>query len=196
MSSSETVAPAKKRVLVPICDGSEEIETTCITDTLVRCGAEVVLASVHPDGNLKCKMSRGVNFLADMTIAEASTQSWDLIALPGGMPGASHLAASAQLTSLLQNQISEKKLYGAICAAPAVALASQNMINEAGATCYPAPAFRDALEGASDDKVVVQGNLVTSQGPGTALLFGLQLGEELFGKEVADKVAKEMLVER
>lgn len=51
---------AKKRVLVPICDGSEEIETTCITDTLTRFGAEVVIASVKSDGELKCKMSRGI----------------------------------------------------------------------------------------------------------------------------------------
>lgn len=83
MSTSSDSSP-KKRVLVPIADDSEEIETTCITDTLVRFGAEVVVASVKPDGELKCKMSRGINILADTTIDEACKQEWDLIALPGG----------------------------------------------------------------------------------------------------------------
>jgi len=68
-----------KRVLVPIADDSEEIETTCITDTLVRFGAEVVVASVKPGGELLCKMSRGVKMVADVTIDEAASQSWDLV---------------------------------------------------------------------------------------------------------------------
>ena len=68
-----------KRVLVPIADDSEEIETTCITDTLVRFGAEVVVASVKPGGDLVCKMSRGVKMVADIRIDEAVGQSWDLV---------------------------------------------------------------------------------------------------------------------
>jgi hypothetical protein len=82
-SSSEN----QKRVLVPIANGSEEIETTCITDTLVRFGAHVTIASVGDDNNLTCKMSRGINVVADTTIAKAAQEQWDLIVLPGGMPG-------------------------------------------------------------------------------------------------------------
>lgn len=83
MSSSSEI---KKRVLVPIANGSEEIETTCITDTLVRFGAHVTIASVD-DNNLTCKMSRGINVVADTTMTKAAQEEWDLIVLPGGMPG-------------------------------------------------------------------------------------------------------------
>lgn len=79
--------------------------------------------------------------------------------------------------------------------APAVALASNGLINQgAPSTCYPAPKFREKLSNAVDSKVVVTGNLITSQGPGTALDFALQLGEALYGKEKRDAIAKEMLV--
>jgi len=70
---------AAKRVLVPIADDSEEIETTCITDTLTRFGAEVVVASVKADGELVCKMSRGVKMVADIPIEDATEQDWDLV---------------------------------------------------------------------------------------------------------------------
>lgn len=185
---------AMKKVLVPIADGSEEIETTCITDTLVRFGAEVTIASVMPQ-SLTCTMSRGIRILADCSIEEAVGQDWDLVALPGGMPGAEHLRDSPALTQILQAQKQAHKLYAAVCAAPAVALASQNLLDGAEATCYPAPKFRDVLPHAKDDKVVVHDNVITSQGPGTSLLFALQLGEALFGKEKRDQIAKEMLVE-
>jgi hypothetical protein len=77
--SPTTTAFSMKRVLVPIADDSEEIETTCITDTLTRFGAEVVIASVKPGGELVCKMSRGVKMVADIPIEEAVGQSWDLV---------------------------------------------------------------------------------------------------------------------
>merc|ERR1711862_236132 len=137
MSSSSSSENKKKRVLVPIADDSEEIETTCITDTLARFGADVIVASVKPNGDLKCKMSRGINIVADITIDEACKQEWDLIALPGGMPGAEHLRDSPQLIKLLAEQKSNpSKYYSAICAAPAVVLASNNLI-ESGSTVYP-----------------------------------------------------------
>jgi len=197
MSSSTAEEGSKKRVLVPIADDSEEIETTCITDVLTRFGADVVIASVKPDGDLVCKMSRGIKVMADVTIEEAAKHDWDLIALPGGMPGAEYLRDSAPLIELLKTQQQQKKLYGAVCASPAVVLASKGLlVSEGGATCYPAGVFRDVIANASDDSVVVQDNVVTSQGPGTSLLFALSLGEQLFGKEEADKVAAALLVKR
>lgn len=186
---------AKKRVLVPIAEDSEEIETTCITDVMARFGADVVVASVKADGDLVCKMSRGIKIMADVTIEEASKEEWDLIALPGGVPGADHLRDCATLVELLKKQQDKKKLYGAMCASPAVVLASHGLV-DAGATCYPAPPFRSVMKDASDDKVVVQDNVVTSQGPGTSLLFALSLGEQLYGKEAADEIAAALLVER
>ena len=85
---SFTSAPT---VLVPIADDSEEIETACITDTLVRAGADVTVASVMPDGRLQCKMSRGLTVCADVSIESCAGKEWDCIALPGGMPGAERL---------------------------------------------------------------------------------------------------------
>jgi protein deglycase len=80
-----------KRVLVPIADGSEEIEAVCIIDTLRRAGAEVTVASVD---KLQVTASRGVKLVADARIAECTGQTYDCIALPGGMPGAEHLRDS------------------------------------------------------------------------------------------------------
>lgn len=191
---------AAKRVLIPIGTGSEEIETTCLTDTLTRFGAKVVVASVMPDkSNLVCKMSRGINVLADVHISDAcgpdQAGNWDLIALPGGLPGADHLRDSVELIQLLKQQKDSGKLYAAICAAPAVVFASHGLMDGVtGNTCYPAPTFREKLEKPSDDEVVVNDNLVTSQGPGTSLKFAIKLGEIMYGKEQADAIAAAMLV--
>ena len=184
-----------KKVLVPIADGSEEIETTCIQDTLVRFGADVTVASVKPGGDLLCKMSRGLLVQAHTSIADAAKETYDLIVLPGGMPGAEHLRDSPELMKLLKDQAAAGKYYGAVCAAPAVVLASQGMIPEgATATSFPVPKFRDALAKPSDDRVVIADNVITSQGPGTSLEFALTLGEKLFGKEKRDEIAKQLLL--
>jgi 4-methyl-5(b-hydroxyethyl)-thiazole monophosphate biosynthesis len=133
--------------------------------------------------------------MADMSIDDAAKMEWDLVALPGGMPGAEHLRDSDTLISLLERQNKESKLYGAVCASPAVVLASKGLAAE-GATCYPAPVFREALTKPVDDDVAVTDNLTTSQGPGTSLKFALQLGEQLYGKEKADEIAAALLVKR
>ena len=195
MSTSAEGSTAK-RVLVPIADDSEEIETACITDTLARFGAEVTVASVKPDGELVCKMSRGIKFMADVTIDEAAAEEWDLIALPGGMPGAEHLRDCNALIEILKKQKDAKKQYAAVCASPAVVLAPKDLLPDGAATCYPAPPFRQVIKSAVDDDVVVTDNVTTSQGPGTSLKFALQLGEQLYGKEKADEIAAQMLVSR
>eukprot|EP00541_Cyclophora_tenuis_P019302 CAMPEP_0116579544 /NCGR_PEP_ID=MMETSP0397-20121206/22308_1 /TAXON_ID=216820 /ORGANISM="Cyclophora tenuis, Strain ECT3854" /LENGTH=140 /DNA_ID=CAMNT_0004109031 /DNA_START=255 /DNA_END=677 /DNA_ORIENTATION=- len=140
-------------------------------------------------------MSRGIKVMADVSIADAAEEDWDLVALPGGMPGAEHLRDSEALVELLKRQNGEGKLYGAVCASPAVVLGSHGLAPE-GITSYPAPVFREALTNPVDDLVVVKGNMITSQGPGTSLKFALTLGEKLFGKEKADEIASQMLVER
>jgi len=86
---------------------------------LVRFGADVVVASVKSDGELMCKMSRGLKVCADMTIEDASKEDWECIALPGGMPGAKHLRDCPTLIDMLKKQNDQKKLLGAICASPA-----------------------------------------------------------------------------
>src|SRR4030042_1274503 len=105
-----------KRVLVPIADGTEEIEAVCIIDTLRRAGAEVTVASVD---QLQVTASRRVQLVADARIADCTSQTYDCIALPGGMPGAEHLRDSAELIGLLRKQKQAGRFYAAICASPA-----------------------------------------------------------------------------
>lgn len=110
--------------------------------------------------------------MADISIDEATGQDWDLVALPGGMPGAEHLRDSAALISILEKQKVAGKSYAAICASPAVVLASKGLLGE-GATCYPAPGLLSKMTSPVDDDVVVQGNVITSKGPGTSIKFAI-----------------------
>lgn len=110
-----------------------------------------------------------------------------------GMPGALHLRDSAELITILKRQRDNKKLYGAICAAPAVVLASHGLLEGKVATCYPATKFQNDLPMLQDDNVVICENVITSKGPGTALAFSLKLVEIIEGKSKADAIAKEMI---
>ena len=180
-------------VLVPIADGTEEIEAVCIIDTLRRAGIEVTIASVMK--TLHIKASRGVNIVADKLIGECLHEQYDAIALPGGIPGAEHLRDSPELLTLLQAQKSADKVYSAICASPAVVLEHHGLIGDKKATAYPG--YSDSLRNqeAVENRVVVDGKCVTSRGPGTAIEFALALIEMLQGKEQAANVAGPMLVQ-
>jgi 4-methyl-5(b-hydroxyethyl)-thiazole monophosphate biosynthesis len=179
-------------VLVPIADDSEEIETACITDTLVRAGAKVTVASVM-SGRLQCTMSRGLKVVADVSIEECADLDWDAIALPGGMPGAERLRDSAVLTTLLKRQSAAGKTTAAVCASPAVVFAAHDLLPPSSATCYPAPAFKEKIATWTDASAIVDGHIITSQGPGTSLQFALKLVEVLYDKDKAEEIAKAML---
>ncbi|CAM9861490.1 unnamed protein product [Ectocarpus sp. 8 AP-2014] len=129
-----------KHVLVPVADGSEEIESVTIIDTLVRAGALVTVASVGPEVEVTC--SRGVKIKADCKIAECEARDWDAVVCPGGMPGAVSLKENETLEAILRKQNSEGRIVGAICAAPAVVLASHGLLEGKQATCYPASVFQ------------------------------------------------------
>jgi len=178
------------KVLVPIADGTEEIEAVSIIDTLRRAGASVTVASVD---QLQVTASRGVKLVADRLIGQCA-DTYDLIVLPGGMPGAEHLRDSTKLTALLARQKNEGRLYGAICAAPAVVLQHHDLLDGRLATCHPN--FTHLLENteAVESRVVVDETCITSRGPGTALEFALKLVELLLGPEKAEEVAQPMLV--
>ncbi len=181
-----------KKVLVPIAEGSEEIEAVCIIDVLRRAGAEVTVASVEKA--LEVTASRGVKIVADASIEDCSGKFFDLIVLPGGMPGAERLRDSKALADLLRRQKEAEKPYGAICAAPAVALQPHGLLDGRKATTHPG--FVDRLKDASaaESRVVADGNVVTSRAPGTAIEFALELVALLYGAEKADEVAGPMLV--
>ncbi|MGD8369182.1 MAG: DJ-1/PfpI family protein [Desulfobacterales bacterium] len=181
-----------KKVLVPIADGTEEIEAVCIVDVLRRAGAEVTVASVEKE--LQITASRGVKIVADARIEECTETDYDLIALPGGMPGAERLRDSTSLSGLLKEQRQRGKPYAAICAAPAVALQPHGLLDGRKATTHPG--FVDRLKdaAAAENRVVVDGVVVTSRAPGTAIEFALALVALLFGPDKADAVAEPMLV--
>ncbi|GMI02042.1 hypothetical protein TrVE_jg673 [Triparma verrucosa] len=191
--------PTIHRILVPIASGSEEIETTCITDVLTRFGAEVTVASVT---SKTVKMSRGLNIEADCLITSlpfpASTYS--AIVLPGGVPGVNHLADCETLKALLLEHHEQKGLIAAICAAPSKVLSPLNLLNGSPCTGYPSPSFNELIEKnggilSSDDVVYCpKNNLITSKGPATAMMFGLTVGEYLFGEEKAGEIAGELLM--
>jgi 4-methyl-5(b-hydroxyethyl)-thiazole monophosphate biosynthesis len=181
----------RKTVLVPIADGSEEIEAVCIIDVLRRAGAEVTVASV--DG-LQITASRGVRIVADRLIADCAGQRFDLIAIPGGMPGAQRLRDSPALAQLLKDQQGAGRLIGAICAAPAVVLAHHGLLEGLRATAHPAFCQHLPDSGAADNQVVIDGGVVTSRGPGTAIAFALALVRLLFGHQRARQVAEPMMV--
>ena len=181
----------KKRVLVPIADGIEEIEAVCIIDVLRRAGADVTVASVN---DLTVTASRGVKLVADCCIDACADREFDLIALPGGIPGAEHLRDDPHLLKLLEDQQTRQRLYGAICASPAVVLQHHGLLKGREGTCHPG--FADRLKNTEklEARVVVDGNCITSRGPGTAIEFALKLVEQLFGAAKAEEVAKPMVV--
>lgn len=179
-----------KKVLVPIADGCEEIEAVCIIDVLRRAGASVTVASVD---QVQVTASRGVRLVADKLIADCVDETYDLIALPGGMPGAEHLRDSKELAVILKRQQQENRLYGAICASPAVVFQHHGLLGQRRATSHPN--FIDRLENtdAIESRVVVDGTVVTSRAPGTALEFALRLVALLYGEQKAKEVAEPML---
>lgn len=183
---------AKPKVLIAVADGTEELEAVTTIDTLVRGGAEVIVGSVMPSLQVTC--SRGVKLCADRHIRDCKTDSWNLIVLPGGMPGAEHLSESEDLIEILQHQQEQGKYIAAICAAPAVVLARHRLLHGRRATCYPVEKFSSKLSHFDHEQVVVDGSLITSQGPGTALSFALKLVELLFGYEKFSSLKKDMII--
>lgn len=177
-----------KTALVAIADGIEELEAVTIIDVLRRAGVQVTVASV---GSLQISASRAVKLTADRTINDCLEKEFDLIALPGGLPGAEHLRDCEPLVEMLGRQKAAGRLIAAICASPAVVLAHHGLLDDCKATCYPSMA--EKLPRRAEGRVVADGNCMTSQGPGTALEFALALAERLCGKDRADEVASAML---
>ena len=182
-----------KRVLVPIAEGTEEMEAVITIDVLRRAGAAVTVASVSESLTVTC--SRGVKLVADALIKDLKDDvKWDLVALPGGMPGAEKLRDSSILEDILRRQISSGGLYAAICATPAVFFEAKGLMEGKKGTAHPA--FSDKLSDQSlvAERVVVDGNLTTSRGPGTAFEFALSLVSQLYGEAKSAEVAKPMVM--
>lgn len=181
-----------RTALVPIANGSEEIEAVCIVDVLRRAGVDVTVASV--ENTRQVTASRQTRLVADELISGCTGQAYDLIALPGGMPGAEHLRDSAPLIDLLKAQREAGRLYGAICAAPVVALQAHGLLKGKRATCHPSVAGQLENPETVHQRVVVDGNCITSRSPGTAIEFALALVAALFDADKAREIGEHMLV--
>ncbi|XP_014481345.1 PREDICTED: protein deglycase DJ-1-like [Dinoponera quadriceps] len=183
---------AKKSALLVITDGSEEMEAVITTDILRRAGVAVTVASLSDANCVKC--SRDVKICADAKLVDASkSKKYDVVILPGGLGGSKAFASSAAIGDLLKEQEKEDRVIAAICAAP-IALKAHGIGKGKQITSYPSMKDELAKEyNYLEDKVVTDGNLITSRGPATAFAFGLAIVEKLLNKDVADTVAKGML---
>ncbi|KAK9132050.1 hypothetical protein Scep_011578 [Stephania cephalantha] len=195
MADSAPPPPPPRKVLVPIANGTEPMEAVITIDVLRRAGADVTVASAEKTNNLRVHATWGVILVADSLISDSAPTAFDLVSLPGGMPGASTLRDCGVLESLVRKQAAEGRVYAAICAAPAVALGSWGLLKGLKATCYPSfmeklPADATAVE----SRVQLDGQVVTSRGPGTAMEYAVALVERLYGKEKADEVAGPMVM--
>ena len=187
-----------KKVLTFLAEGFEEVEAVTPIDYLRRAGAEVTVASIGTEKQVKG--SHGISLVADTTIAalekagQFSAASWDCVFVPGGMPGAANLAACAPVCSFFKEVSAAGKIIAALCASPAVFLAPLNLLEGKRFTCYPG--MESKVEGGIwlSDKVVVDGNLVTSRAPGTAVHFALSLVELLSGKDAAKRLIESSLL--
>ncbi|KAF8024162.1 hypothetical protein BT93_F1376 [Corymbia citriodora subsp. variegata] len=186
--SASSMASSPKKVLVPVANGTEPLEAVVTIDVLRRAGAEVIVASVEEQ--LCVDACHGVKIVADALISDRADAAFDLVSLPGGMPGASSLRDCKILENLVKKQAADGRLYAAICASPAVALGSWGLLKGLKATCYPS--FMEQLSSlatAVESRVQVDGKTVTSRGPGTTMEYAVTLVEQLFGKEKAEEVA-------
>ena len=191
--ANKTIKAASQKqlnVLVPLAQGCEELEAVTITDLLTRAGMNVVTAGLDTGfDSSPVKASRGMVLMPDTTIDAVMNSSFDLIVLPGGLPGADHLQQDERIQSKLKSMAAENKTIAAICAAPK-ALASAGILDGKLFTSYPGSL--DACEinnpQYSENSVVIDGNLITSRGPGTAMDFVLTLIEKLLGKQKRNEV--------
>jgi len=177
-------------VLVPLAQGCEELEAITITDLLVRAGITVTTCGLDEN---PVKASRGITIIPDTCIDKVLNESFDLIVLPGGLPGADHLRDNQSLQTLIKKQASENKYLAAICAAPK-ALAEAGVLQGKKATGFPGvlAALQDNSITITSNAVEIDGNIITSRGPGTAMDFALTLIELLKGKGKRDEVNQQL----
>jgi protein deglycase len=182
-----------KRVVVPLAHGFEEIETVTVVDILRRAGISVTIAGVEggtPPGAVEGRT--GMKLVPDVTIDKVEATDFDMIVLPGGLKGAQTLAKDPRVARLLPLfQVGERYI-AAICAAPTV-LAAHGMI--AGRRLTSHPSVKEQLTGAIYDeaRVVIDGRLVTSRGPGTAMEFAMALVEILMGRKKVEEINQGVL---
>jgi len=174
------------RVLCLLANGFEEIELVTAVDLLRRATVEVVIASLHGNG---ATGRSGIYLTADMELEDVMDYDFDLLLIPGG-PGVSELRRDGRAAKLARDFAEAGKAVAAICAAPLV-LMDAGLLDQRRFTAHQST--RDVLGHALNERVVVDGNMITSRGAGTAVDFGLVLISRLAGQAAADKVASDIM---
>ncbi len=185
-----------KQALVVLTDGFEDIEAIAPIDVLTRAGVQVSISGLKPG---PVKAAYGSTILPNTDLNEALNLSFDAVIFPGGRVNAQGLAADARVVDLARRQHRQAKLVAAICAAPSHVLGEAAGILK-GKRATGDPSFNEKLAAAgaivTNEQVTVDANIVTGMGPGAAMLFALQLTEEIVGKETADTYAKKWRIDR
>ena len=181
------------KVLVPLANGFEEIEAMSIIDVLSRAGIEVVVAGLEKrevEGS-----NTGLKVIAHTVLDEVDVDTLDMVVLPGGLPGAEYLAKSDKVKSIIKALNEKNKPVGAICAAP-WALKEAGVLEGVKHTNYPGFESHTGKDGyIADQKVVIDGNVVTSRGPGTAMCFALEIVKMLQGEETYNQLREGLLAD-
>lgn len=179
------------RVLIPLANGVEELEAVTIIDVLRRGRVDVTSAALGD--SLTVKGSHGITLLADALWSSLDSDAFDVLVLPGGGKGTETLAADERILEAVRTFNDNQKIVAAICAAPTV-LATAGILHSHRATCYPdcAPQLGESYD---DAPVIADDTIITSQGPGTAMLFALVLVKHLVGEDVAQHVAAGLLTQ-
>jgi len=178
------------RCCILFADGFEEIEATVVVDVLRRADVESVMLGI---ASLEVTGSHGITLRMDGLLSDALDTNWDMVVLPGGMPGASTLRDDPRVQTFVKSHHAGGGRLAAICAAP-IALGAAGLLSGRHATSYPG--FGDQLTGAtlSEERVVVDDLITTSRGPGTAIDFALELVHQLVGQEAKESLRAAMLV--
>ncbi|HEX7585377.1 MAG TPA: DJ-1 family glyoxalase III [Prolixibacteraceae bacterium] len=181
----------KKKIAVHLANGFEEIEAVCIIDVLRRADIDVSVVSVT--GKLEVTGAHQLKVMADTLFEQVNYDEVYMIVLPGGMPGASNLDAHSGLKEMIMKFNAGNKQLAAICAAPLV-FGNLGILKGKQAVCYPG--FENYLKGAEvlTLPVVEYGNVITGNGPGSAIQFALEIVKKAVSTEKANLIAKQMMV--
>ena len=179
----------EKKVLVLLAEGFEEMEAVITSDLCIRAGLDVCVAGI--DG-IDVTGSHGLSLIADCELVDLDDE-FDAVVIPGGMPGAQNIADNDMAMELIQAHADAGKLICAICAAPGVTLGSTDILSGLKATCYPGCETDLVCREFSEDRVVVDGNIITSRGPGTAEEFALKCIAEMNSAELSEQIQKQIV---
>lgn len=179
-----------KKAAIFFATGYEEVEALTVVDLLRRAGIETTMVSIEKEKEVVS--SHNVHITMDVCFSECDFTDYDMLILPGGMPGTKNLSAFQPFMDLLHEFADQSKYLAAICAAPTV-FGKEGLLKGKKACCYPN--MQDQLIGAevTFDKVTIADNIITSRGLGTAIPFALTLISKLENEALSNDIAEKIV---